>query len=234
MIVECDKSLVPLFETLKGADEIIAAGDPLPPFDAHAPFMSLAHIFATTPESTPTHPSYLAAPSTIPARLQLPNNKRPRIGLVWAGSPNNKIDRRRTIPAELLAPLIASVDADFVSLQVGARAEEISTLPVDRVIFACNGQLGDFADTAAVIAQLDLVLGVDTAVMHLAGALGKPVWMLLPFMPDYRWLLSRDDTPWYLSMRLFRQAKAGDWITLIANVSAELKHWASLSAKDSR
>ncbi len=234
VIVECHKPLVPLFETLLGADAIIAAGDTLPPFDAHAPFMSLARIFAAAPDATSIQTPYLAAPSPTPSRLTLPDSKRPRIGLVWAGSPDNKIDRHRSISAELFVPLIASVDADFVSLQVGPCAEDISGLPGDRLVFACDGQVRDFSETAAVISQLDLVLGVDTAVMHLAGALGKPVWMLLPFMPDYRWLLGRDDTPWYSSMRLFRQAKAGDWIPLIANVSDKLKQWLFHSAKDSR
>tara|TARA_Y100000817_G_scaffold289833_1_gene260084 strand:+ start:304 stop:717 length:414 start_codon:yes stop_codon:yes gene_type:complete len=131
--------------------------------------------------------------------------------------------------AKLLAPLVTATDADFVSLQIGPRAGEISSLPADQLIFTCEGKVRDFADSAAVVAQLDLVLGVDTAVIHLAAAMGKPAWVLLPFMPDYRWLLGRNDTPWYPSMSLFRQASSGDWTNLIAGVKEQLRQWLAIS-----
>ena len=229
IILECDRSLVPLFKTLPGADEIIAAGDPLPPFDAHAPLMSLARLFATTPETVPSQHPYIETQPKIPGRLRLPYTTRSRIGLVWAGSPKNKIDRQRSMSAKLLAPLVTATDADFVSLQIGPRAGEISSLPADQLIFTCEGKVRDFADSAAVVAQLDLVLGVDTAVIHLAAAMGKPAWVLLPFMPDYRWLLGRNDTPWYPSMSLFRQASSGDWTNLIAGVKEQLRQWLAIS-----
>jgi len=222
VIVECPRALVRLFEDLAGADAIVAAGDALPSFDAHAPFMTLPRLFATTPETVPGARSYLAAPAETPDTLRLPVGPRPRIGVVWAGSPDNKIDRRRSLPAALLAPLMVATPADFVSLQVGPRSEEVTDLPADKLIFACDGQVRSFADTAAVIAQLDLVIGVDTAVMHLAGALGKPAWILLPFMPDYRWLLGREDSPWYSSIRLFRQEKPGDWAGVLKHVQIAL------------
>jgi ADP-heptose:LPS heptosyltransferase len=113
--------------------------------------------------------------------------------------------------AKLFAPLIEETHADFVSLQVGPRAVEIADLPQDKFVLNCDGKVSDFAETAGVIGQLDLVIGVDTAAIHLAGALKIPVWALLPKMPDYRWLLGRDDTPWYSSMVLFRQEEAGNW-----------------------
>jgi len=221
LVLECPKPLVRLFETLPGVDAVIAAGAPLPPIHAHAPLMSLPHIFGTVLETTPAPIPYLSPPIARTA-LRLPNHGRKRIGLVWAGSPDNKIDRRRSIPARLFAPLIEETAADFVSLQVGPKAVEINELPCERLVLSCNGIVNDFADSAAVIAQLDLVIGVDTAVVHLAGALNVPTWALIPFMPDYRWLLERDDTPWYPRMRLFRQVKAGDWDELMWRLRAAL------------
>jgi tetratricopeptide (TPR) repeat protein len=210
LVLECAPSLVKLFETVAGVDEVVVAGTPLPAFDAQAPLMSLPHIFGTTVETVPAETPYLYVPPPAPG-LKLPSNGRRRIGLVWAGSPDNKIDRRRTMAAKLFAPLIDETHADFVSLQVGPRAVEIADLPQDKFVLTCDGKVRDFTETAGVIGQLDLVIGVDTAAIHLAGALKIPVWVLLPKMPDYRWLLGRDDTPWYSSMVLFRQEEAGKW-----------------------
>ncbi|MGE4064730.1 MAG: tetratricopeptide repeat protein [Rhodospirillaceae bacterium] len=222
LLLECPEPLAALFKTLKDVDEVIPAGAALPPFDAHAPLMSLPHIFGTTVETVPAKVPYLSPPSVVPAGLTLPKTRRRRIGLVWAGSRDNKIDRRRTMPARTFAPLMEETLADFVSLQVGHKAEEIKDLPAGRLVFACDGKVADFADTAAVISQLDLVIGVDTAAIHLAGALDIPVWVLIPKMPDYRWLLGREDTPWYPSMRLFRQQESGDWDELMWRVRAAL------------
>jgi len=222
VVVECPKALVRLFAQAPGVDEVIAADDPLPDFDAQISFMSLARILGTTPKTVPRHAPYLKAP---PPAATLPLAGRPRIGLVWAGSPDNKIDSRRSLPAALFAPLVVATDADFVSLQVGPRAGEVADLPTDKMIFTCEGRVADFAETAAIVAQLDLVVGVDTAVMHLAGALDRPCWMLLPTMPDYRWLLDRDDTPWYPSIRLFRQEKNETWEAVITRLTHALTNW---------
>jgi Flp pilus assembly protein TadD len=221
LVLECPKPLVRLFETLEGVDQVIAAGSPLPACDAHAPLMSLPHLLETTVETIPATVPYLRAPAPTPA-LKLAANGRKRIGLVWAGSPDNKIDRRRTIPAKLFPPLMDETHADFVSLQVGDKANEAADLPQERLVLTCDGKVGDFADTAAVIGQLDLVIGVDTAAIHLAGALNVPAWVLIPRMPDYRWLLGRDDTPWYPAMRLFRQEESGNWEELMWRVRAAL------------
>ncbi len=223
LILECPKALVRLFKTIPAINEVIAAGEALPAFDAHAPLMSLPHIFDTMPETAPNKVPYLKAQDLkAQGGLTLPKSERRRIGLVWAGSPDNKIDKRRTLPAALFAPLMEETAADFVSLQVGPKAGEAAALPQDRLVFACDGHVEDFADTAAVIAQLDLVIGVDTAAIHLAGALGIPVWVLLPKMPDYRWMLGRDDSPWYPSMRLFRQEESGNWEDLMWRIRAAL------------
>ncbi len=222
VVVDAPAPLRRLFAAAPGVDAVVEGA--LPAFDAQIPFMSLARVFATTPSHVPASAGYLTAPDA-PDSLKLPTTKRQRIGLVWAGSPDNKIDRRRTLPAKLFAPLVAATDADFVSLQVGPRAREALDLPADKIVFACDGRVRDFADTAAVIRQLDLVMGVDTAVMHLAGALGKPAWMILPFAPDYRWLLGRETTPWYDSLRLFRQGKDLDWRAVFAALENALTNW---------
>lgn len=222
LVLECPKPLIRLFGALEGVDELVAAGAPLPPFDAHAPLMSLPNILGTSVETVPARVPYLRAPAPPSPALSLKPTGRRRIGLVWAGSPANKIDRRRTMPARLFAPLIEETQADFVSLQVGHKAEDVKDLPPERLVLTCEGKVGDFADTAAVIAQLDLVIGVDTAAIHLAGALNIPVWVLIPKMPDYRWLLGREDTPWYPSMRLFRQQESGNWEEVMGRVRAAL------------
>jgi hypothetical protein len=163
-----------------------------------------------------------AEPNAAPA---LPGRGRRRIGLVWAGSPHNKMDLQRSMPAERFLPLFAATDADFVSLQVGPGAEQSVVFPQDRLIFAAHGHVRDFAETAGLVAQLDLVIGVDTAVIHLAGALGKPAWLALTYAADYRWLQTRADTPWYPSIRLFRQGKRGDWPGVVADLCAALTNW---------
>ncbi len=218
LVFECHRPLTRLLASLAGVDEIVAAGAPLPPFTHHIPLMSLPGVLGLTPETIPGAEGYLTPPAAAPAATQ-----GRRIGLVWAGSPDNKIDKRRSFPARLFAPVFATPGVEFVSLQIGPCAAEARDLPgfADEIA----GKAADFADTAAVIAGLDLVIGVDTAVIHLAGAMGKPVWTLLPFMPDYRWLLGRADSPWYASMRLFRQEKAGDWEGVIAAVAKALTVW---------
>jgi hypothetical protein len=142
---------------------------------------------------------------------------RPRIGLVWSGNPHHVHDRKRSIPLDAFVPLL-DVEATFVSLQKDVRAGDEITLRRQRDILNFGSSLEDFADTARLISSLDLVISVDTSVVHLAGALAKPVWVLVPYLPDWRWLLNRDDNPWYPTMRLFRQTAARDWHEVIARV----------------
>ena len=225
VVLACQEPLVRLLTGLGGIDEIVDAGDPSPSADAHAPLLSLPHILGFNGTDTPGAAGYVTASAPDDPRLQVPKTGRRRIGLVWAGSPDNKIERRRKMEAHAFLPLFDAVDADFVALQVGPAAGGVSAFPNDRVTFECADTVTDFADTAAVISQLDLVIGVDTSVIHLAGALGIPTWALLPFMPDYRWGLGRDNTPWYDSIRLFRQPGRGDWETVIAAIGAALRSW---------
>jgi len=149
-----------------------------------------------------------------------------KVGLVWAGNPKHKNDANRSVGFEQFQPLLDMEGIDFYSLQVGERSRDIGApglSGLDGKISDLGKDLGDFADTAAAIGQLDLVITVDTSVAHLAGALAKPVWTLLPWVPDWRWLLDRDDSPWYPTMRLFRQPAAGDWDAVIGEVRAALR-----------
>lgn len=194
--------------------DIIRQGSTPPHFDYHCPMMSLPLALGTTLSNIPAGPRYLAADeqSLNDWNARLPARTRPRIGVAWKGSAAHKNDRNRSIAFDVLAPLL-SVDAHWISLQYD---DGPSPLHPQLVSFA--GLWRDFADTAAAIDSLDLVIAVDTAVAHLAGAMGKPVFILLPFNSDWRWLLDRDDSPWYPSARLFRQKLSESWADVIARV----------------
>lgn len=182
-------------------------------FDWATPLMSLPLALGTTLETIPAAP-YLQAPSAVGV---LPSSGRPRLGLVWSGSTGHKNDKNRSIPVSTLAPLF-DLPVDWVCLQPELRETDLAWLAEYPEILLARPELSDFAETAQIIAGLDLVVSVDTAVAHLAGALGKPVWILLPTGADYRWLLERSDSPWYLTARLFRQKDRGDWSGVIAEV----------------
>jgi tetratricopeptide (TPR) repeat protein len=230
VIVECRRPLYRLFAhslaQRDGMVEVITKGETSPPFDCHAPLMSLPHLLGTTIETIPATAPYLSAPpADVSAwRERLASAPRPRVGLVWAGNPKHENDHNRSMPARLLAPLITSAGVSFFSLQVPAAPADFAALPPGRVSDLAPA-LADFADTAGVVENLDLVVSVDTAVAHLAGALGKPVWLLLPYVPEWRWLLDRDDSPWYPTMRLFRQQSAGDWTGVVERLKMALQSW---------
>jgi tetratricopeptide (TPR) repeat protein/glycosyltransferase involved in cell wall biosynthesis len=226
VIVECQPALAQLLQTCSGIDQIIPAGSELPNFQVHASLMSLPRIFGTTLARVPATVPYLA-PLAPPAPLK--NSHLPfRVGLVWAGSATHGNDRHRSCPFTQFQAICTIDGVQFYSLQVGDRAADLEQLG-DRPISVIDlsSQLTDFAATAAVIAQLDLVITVDTAVAHLAGALGRPTWVMLAFDPDWRWMLHREDSPWYPTMRLFRQPAIGDWSSVIARIQTELSVWMS-------
>jgi len=183
----------------------VAAGDALPPFDFHVPMLSLPLVFQTTRETIPREIPYLSVDAarreTWRERLGT-DHSRLRVGIAWAGNPRNVPLRKRDISIDQLQPLLAVEGVEFHRLQISAETPSLeSPLPmIDH-----TAQIHDFADTAALLMELDLVISVDTAVAHLAGALGRPVWTLLSFVADWRWGLNRGDAPWYPAMRLFRQ-----------------------------
>lgn len=207
--------------------KVVAQGSGFTEFDYHCPLMSLPMVFHTTVNTVPAPIPYLYAndlsssPSFIPAPSPA---SRLRIGLVWSGSTTHKNDHRRSLALAALAPLLA-LPFEFHCLQQEVRpadAELLSTLPA---LTLHQSQLKTFADTANLIAQMDLVISVDTSVAHLAGAMGKALWVLLPFVPDYRWLLDRTDTPWYPQARLWRQPAVGDWQTVVNALTEQLQHF---------
>lgn len=230
VILECPPELHRLLQTLPGVDQLIAAGEPLPEFDFHCPLLSLPRLFRTRLEAIPNVVPYLQADAARTGgwqdRLPLPHDQL-RVGLVWAGSAANPNDRNRSIPLTTLAPLLKAPDVRFYSLQSGRAAEQARDVAGEFQSLVVTDAFADFADTASLIANLDLVISVDTAVAHLAAAMAVPTWVLLPFAPDWRWLLDRQDSPWYPTMRLFRQPRRGDWAGVIESVAADLQHVAS-------
>ncbi|WP_315767408.1 tetratricopeptide repeat protein [Bradyrhizobium sp. SZCCHNR2012] len=222
VVLEVERPLSRLMQTLAGSSQVIAKGDPIPDVDLRCPLPSLPLAFGTGLETIPADGAYLCAPDNAAAEwATLLGNGRPlRIGLAWAGNPNHVRDRERSMELRHLLPL-SGIDASFVSLQKQLRDGEAELLAQSGILDVSD-RLGDFADTAALISQLDLVISVDTGVAHLAGALGKPVWIMLTHAPDWRWLLDRDDSPWYRTARLFRQSDSRDWDDVIARVRTAL------------
>lgn len=223
VILEVPPGMATLAATLPGNARVVTEGAPLPPFELHCPLMSLPLACGTTLATVPATVPYLSAPE--PARSawrdKLGPHTRPSIGLAWAGSAGNtSAMRQRSVPFGQLLPLLA-LQAEFHSLQVDYRAGDRERLATDGRIRDHAADLRDLAATASLIEQLDLVITVDTAVAHLAGAMGKPVWVILPFAADYRWMNGRTDSPWYPTMRLFRQPAFGDWTSVIEAVSRQ-------------
>jgi hypothetical protein len=210
---------------------IYRRGDALPNFDVHCPLMSLPLAFGTTVDSIPAPVPYIWAPAGRRDiwRARLADVHRPRVGLVWSGKPSHKNDHNRSIPLSQLEPVLSVGDAEFVSLQREYRDSDRAALSRLR-IRRLDESLADFADTASVIEELDLVIAVDTAVAHLAGAMAKPLWLLLPHIQDWRWLRDRADSPWYPTARLFRQPRAGNWERVIAAVVHELADFSKACA----
>jgi Flp pilus assembly protein TadD len=231
VVLELPRPLTRLLSGLAGVSRIIANGDRLPAFDAWVPMMSLPLAFRTTVATIPATIPYLhAEPERSAAwRQRLATLPGFKVGLVWAGSPQrgqfrfNAIGWRRSITLDHYAPLSAIPGLCLVSLQKGEAAAQATTPPEGMTLHDWTGELNDFADTADLIEALDLVITVDTAVAHLAGALGKPVWVLNRYDQCWRWLRDRDDSPWYPTARLFRQRTAGDWPGVIRDVAEALR-----------
>jgi len=220
VLLETHAALAPVMRRVSGIAQVIVHGDPLPAFDAHIPVMSLPHACGVASlAQIPVPRAYIHAAEGATVTLPPRRGKERRIGLVWAGRPTHKNDRNRSLDVTLLAPVASVPDVSLVSLQIGARAGDLAALPG---IVDLAPQLTDFGATARILEQLDLVVTVDTAVAHLAGAMGKDCWVMLPFAPDWRWLLGRDSSVWYPSLRLYRQPRIGDWTSVVARIVADL------------
>ncbi|QYD72825.1 tetratricopeptide repeat protein [Paraburkholderia edwinii] len=223
VIIEVPRALKSIVETVEDVDQVVGQGDPLPPFDVHCPLLSLPLVFRTNLASIPADVPYLKVHEQRVADWQarLGPRTRPRVGVAWSGNPNHLDDHNRSIPLEeLLETLPDSVE--WISVQKQIRAGEQRLLAASSVRDVSDA-IGDFSDTAALMQCLDCVLSVDTSVAHLAGALGRPLWVMLPYLPDWRWLLEREDNPWYPGARLFRQTQAGEWGDVFERINAALQ-----------
>ena len=210
--------------TLEGQFTLIKAGTTLPEIDFHCPVMSLPLAFKTTMATIPKQVPYLYVDTVKQQewRHRLGEKTKPRIGLVWSGSTIHKNDHNRSIPLKALKPLL-DLPIEWHSLQKEIRPDDAAVIASYGKLADYQDLLNDFADTAALIAEMDLIISVDTSAAHLAGALGKTVWILLPYAPDFRWLLDRDDSPWYPTAKLFRQPEPGDWGSVIKKLENALK-----------
>jgi tetratricopeptide (TPR) repeat protein len=229
IVVSVHKPLKPLLAQLEPLAMVLGDDEPVPPFDYHCAMLSLPLAFKTSLQSIPAPERYLSAEPERRARFQavLGPRTRPRIGIAWSGNPGHENDHNRSIPFERLAPLLSDA-FEWCALQPEVRTSDAAAFTAAPVSFY-GDLLKDFADTAALVDLMDLVVTVDTSVAHLAGAMGKPVWLLLPFSPDWRWIVGRSDTPWYPSMRLFRQPAIGDWESVLAEVGAQLRNLSAAS-----
>jgi tetratricopeptide (TPR) repeat protein len=224
IILVVDDAVYPLLSTLPGvAQSFPKSAGTLPAFDMHCPICSLPLALRTTLETIPAPSSVLPTPADRRQIWEdrLGHHGKLRVGLVWSGNPKHRNDHNRSIPLRTLCRIL-DVDATFVSLQKDARPDDAAVLRERTDIIDMTADLTDFSETAALVSCLDLIITVDTSVAHLAGALGRPTWLLLPYKPDWRWLLDRDDSPWYPTVRLFRQTATRDYGEVVDRVRAEL------------
>jgi hypothetical protein len=228
VVLECQKPLERLLARSPGIDQLVTQGSALPSFDVHLPLLSLPGVFRTTLATVPgTAPYVFADPDLVEYwRQELSTLSGRRIGIVWQGSPTYNSDTRRSIPLTEFAPLARVPGVHLISLQKGLGVEQLKALPEGFRVLDLSERLdqtaGPFMDTAAVIMNLDLVIAPDTAIAHLAGALGARVWVALATSPSWRWLLDRDDSPWYPTARLFRQRENGSWLGVMEQIAEAL------------
>jgi Flp pilus assembly protein TadD len=223
IVVMVHRPLLGLTRRFVPEAEVLAFGAPKPSFDLWCPMMSLPRVFGTTLHTVPAEVPYLSVDPAVAERwrTRLADSRGLKVGLVWSGAQGYLNNARRAIPAELLAPLLDLEGVSRFSLQVGERAADLARLPPG--IVDLSPELTDFSETAGALAGLDLLISTDTSVPHLAGALARPVWVMLAFMPDWRWLLDRDTSPWYPTMRLFRQKGRGAWDEVVQRIRVELQ-----------
>ncbi|MHA1539822.1 MAG: tetratricopeptide repeat protein [Alphaproteobacteria bacterium] len=226
IIIECHAPLVRLLSNFEGVDQVLLREEEHPHFDLQIPYLTLPAVFKETLITMPQKVPYIVPPeSAESAKVKegFARDKNLKVGLVWAGNPKHKNDKNRSSSLENLRKILDMENITFYSLQKGERVKDIETLGLQDKIINLDHKIDDFLDTAHIINNLDLVITVDTSVAHLTGALGKPLWVMLPFSCDWRWMTNRDDSPWYPSARLFRQDKKKEWKTLIPALRDGLK-----------
>ncbi len=224
LIVYSYPTLERVIKCMPGVDDVVSTTEPLPfgRFDMYCPIMSLPYLFQTRIDTIPHDVPYFVVSENFKHewRERLSGLSEMKVGLVWAGGKLTSTDKKRSIPLNKFTPLLAVDGISWVSLQKGEESGQLSEVGCS--ILNLMEECGDYLDTAALISQLDLVISVDTSIAHLAGALGKPVWLLNRFDSEWRWQLEREDSPWYPSMRIFRQTERGDWDSVIKRVAGEL------------
>jgi hypothetical protein len=231
VVLEVQRELVRLISGMTSIDAVVARSDALPPFDLHCPLLSLPLAFDTELPTIPAPVPYLgAADDDARHWRELLPQSRPRVGVVWSGDPAHDNDSNRSMRLTTFAPLFDVADIDFVSLQYRIRNEDQAPLQQCPNLFRCEQNFRDFADTAAVIANLDAVISIDSAVAHLTGAMGKPLFLMLPLGADFRWLRERGDSPWYPTARLYRQQQFSDWPGVVETLAQDLRAQFSRSA----
>jgi Flp pilus assembly protein TadD len=226
VIVECYPPLDRLLKTVPGVEQVVVCGTPLPEFDVQSSMMTLPLIFNTRLETIPANIPYIsAAPEDVEkwrARFAQAQKKGLKVGLAWAGQPKHENDKERSIPLMDLAPLASAPGVHFYSLQKEFGGDQAQNPPPGMRLIDWTEDIHDFADTAAMMMSLDLIITVDTAIAHLAGALGRPTWVMVPSSPDWRWMTGRSDTPWYPTLRLFRKPGLRQWAPTVQQISREL------------
>ncbi|WP_432735466.1 tetratricopeptide repeat protein [Maridesulfovibrio sp. FT414] len=214
VVLECQPELKSLLKGLEGLDDILSTGDPLPEFDVQAPLMSLPRIMKHDIDTIPNHCPYIKPPAQAGFPVHVPPGTRKKIGIAWAGKPTHKNDHNRSIGIEQFLTFSSIPGVTLYSLQKGPEIAQREGHACGVLVRELAGGCDDFADTAKVMLQLDLIITVDTSIAHLAGGLGLPVWVAVPYNPDWRWMRRRTDSPWYPTMTLFRQKKPGEWDTV--------------------
>jgi hypothetical protein len=224
VIVECGRPVARLLATCDGVEQVIVTGQPRPPFDCHVSLLSLPGILGTTVETIPATTSYLRPDEEMVSKWRAELSEPPafKIGIAWQGNKTYSTDELRSFPLAHFERVARIPGVRLYSLQVRAGREQLDCVAGEWPIVDLGERLGDFHDTAAIVRNLDLVISSDTAPVHLAGAIGAPVWIALPRVADWRWLRGRDDTPWYPSATLFRQTKPGDWDGVFRRIEARL------------
>jgi hypothetical protein len=230
-VLQVYPSLQRLLRQVPGVEAVVSIDDPLPPFDCHLPLMSLPAVLGCAPTAVAV--PYLAADAGLVTtwRRRLAPLSGRKVGLCWAGAPRpeqrgaHRMDRRRSLPLAALSGLLTVPGVSWVSLQKGEPSAQLRTAPDGGVVFDAMDDVGDFADTAALVSALDLVVSVDTSVAHLGAALGRPVWLLDRCDGCWRWLAGREDSPWYPTMRIYHQTVWGDWGPVLGRMAADLTHF---------
>jgi hypothetical protein len=240
VVLGCSEPLRRLLASLPGVDEFATAGVAAPHFDVYAPLASLPNILGTTLETIPADVPYLFADPSLAERWKSSitdgsqSDKPVKVGIAWQGSLKHPRDNERSVPLELFRPLVEVPGVRLFSLQKGPGSEQLAAADWAGNVIELGSRCEDYADTAAAIENLDLVITVDTSVAHLAGAMGKPTWVVLPLVPDWRWMLARDDSPWYPTMQLFRQREDGNWGKVFERVHSALSERTSKAASPTR